>query len=107
VSLDLAGEPASAGECLPCLMWELRYRVAARASYYLTIRIREPALRERVLEDIVGSWWRICMNNERRTGFGTFLAAYIADVERNVAQPGRDVDLACRNAWNDHALAIG
>jgi hypothetical protein len=91
----------------PGFWWWVRYHVALRAACYLTIRIRQPHLRVRVVEHIAVCWWRSCLAGGHPGGFDGVFRDYCADVEHDRDPQARDVDWDLHRVWTNHAVLIG
>jgi hypothetical protein len=102
------GESTPAEECGQCEVSKLQRMVALRTSYYLTLHIRELALREAVLDHVTAAW-ALCVRYGGAAGrFEEFFLAYCVDVERDVDLTLRATDHAAeyRRAWVNHALTL-
>jgi hypothetical protein len=87
--------------------WRVRYHVAMRAACYLTIRIRQPHLRARVVEHMAVCWWRCCANGGYPDGLSGLFREYCADVERDVDVGTSDRDWELHRVWTNHAAVLG
>ena len=105
-----AFDHTSAEDCDRCLVWELRYLVAVRVAYYLTIHIRDPRLRETVIAHVATAWVLCVSNSSHRAGFERFFADYCTDVERNLDPTLQNTARHAaefRRVWTNHALTLG
>jgi hypothetical protein len=95
--------------CDQCIRWELRYLVAVRASYYVSLHIKQPELRETVLNHIAAAWAHCIRRGSHTKGFHAFFTAYRADVERDVDPHLRNTPAhptEYRRIWTNHAHAL-
>lgn len=95
-----------ADDCIDCLVWETRYRVAVRVSYYLAIRLHTPGLRQRVLDDISAAWLRLCRQDRAPDSFDDYFGTYVAAVESGIDWTAGDLDREGRRVWREHACSL-
>jgi hypothetical protein len=91
--------------CPECALWELRYLVAIRAGYYLTLHIRETALREAVLDHLCAAWILRFRDGAPNT-FRQFFAEYCRDVETDMHPLHRNHPAELRRVWTNHARIL-
>ena len=96
-------------QCDRCELWELRHLVGIRATYYLSLYIQEPALRESVLFHVTAAWALCTTNGGHPRGFDGFFSDYTRDVERDVDAKLRnkpDQPREFRRVWTNHAAVL-
>lgn len=89
------------------LWWEVRYNAAMRAAFYLTVRIDQPHLRNRVIEHVAVCWWRSCGAGGHPDGLDGIFREYCRDVERDMDPTAKDKGWEAHRVWTNHAVLLG
>jgi hypothetical protein len=106
---DGSAAVASDGECEDCTAWQLRFEVAVRASYYLTIHVAELELRTAIIDDLAANWAVSVRDRSTDGGFRRFFADYCRDVEREIDASTKNTSdhrFEYRRVWVNHARCL-
>ena len=91
----------------PHLWWVVRYKVAMRTAFYLTVRISAEHLRARVVEHIAVNWWRSCCHGGHPDGLDGVYRDYCRDVEQDIDPKATDKTWEVHRVWTNHAAVLG
>ncbi|MFF5233911.1 hypothetical protein [Dactylosporangium sp. NPDC000521] len=95
--------------CSSCGAWAIKYRIAMQATYYLTLHIVSPRLREHVVEDLASGYAAALASNEG-VEVAEYFEAYMDRVERTL-DPERlragEHMFEFRRVWSNHAVRLG
>nr|BFE62467.1 hypothetical protein GCM10020063_069930 [Dactylosporangium thailandense] len=97
-------------DCGDCAALELRYLVALRACYYLTLHIRHLRFRERVIEDVALKFAQIFVTvDDDSLDFNGFFDAYCAEVQVAIDPAmlrAHEHEIEYRRVWTNHAAVL-
>lgn len=95
--------------CGDCVSWAIRYTVAMQASYYLTLHIVSPRLREHVLDDLAAGY-AVALASKEVAAFAEYFELYTDRVERALdpekLRRGEHM-FEFRRVWANHAIRLG
>ncbi|MEV0132905.1 hypothetical protein AB0H83_31135 [Dactylosporangium sp. NPDC050688] len=103
---DQDGAPGT--ECGSCVTWAVKYTVAMQASYYLTLHIVSPRLRELVLDDLAIGYAAAVAKKEVAE-FAEYFESYTDRVERALDPEklrGGEHIFEYRRVWSNHATLL-